>query len=194
MLHALVPFLVAVVGCDRGPMVSTTYDTQGHAVHTVYSFIYDAKQILVPDTVGIALAVDQQDKKVIPILYRLQFSLGLLGPDDLSSKGRVITVLRNIAFEPVSLELLAIKLQNETPLATSRQVNLEPKGTELIELGDITIFTYGTELTGEVQYRWQGTTQTKPMTLKRRTMEELEALTNKWRGRDYNVPEYFQEG
>ena len=174
-------------------MVATTYDAQGHTVHTTYSFVYDAKQILVPDTVGIALVVDQQDKKAVPILYQLQLSLGLLGPDDLSSKGRFIAVLRNISSDPVGLELLAIKLHNEVPLATSRRVNLEPKGTESIELGDVAIFTYGKELSGEITYRWQGVTYTKRMTLKRRTMEGLEVLTNKWRGRDYNVPEYFQE-
>ena len=181
----------SLLGCDRGPMVSTTYDAQGHAVHTAYSFVYDAKQLLVPNVVGIALAVDQKDKKVIPILYRLQFILGLLGPDDLSSEGRFIAVLRDISHEPVSLELLSVKLQDEVSRATPRRVNLEPKGTQLIELGAVTIPTYGTELNGEVAYRWQGATHIKRMVLRRRTMEELAALTDKWRDRDKNAPEYF---
>lgn len=172
LLYPLICVL-ALAGCNTGTMTSYQYDAKtGQQSRTVYTKYYDAGNWLIPNRLGMSAVVDHE-KKVIPVLHRLQQSVGALGPGDSYANGKVSIYIWNR--DRVAYQVKIVRV-------SSRNASFEPKG-EIIngvaglrtggEVGDIQISNYDTQIPLKIEYEIRGTPGVLELELDRRTDVEL---------------------
>jgi hypothetical protein len=189
-LVTLCLFILALSGCVPSMQV-TRYDPKtGDTSATTYAPFFATRTILVPEKVGLDLIVDLE-KKLIPGLYQLQRSLGVLGPGDLNATGLFTAYVHNLTNEPLQLNITAMTHQRQPIPGTPVVISLRPDTYEKVVLGRIGIFSYATELKIEFVYSASGVTATRTLTARRLTPAEIKADSLRWKGTKKNIPEFF---
>ncbi len=172
-------------------MASTKYDETGQPVTVVYSDIYEARKLLVPNRFGVALLV--RDKKIVNAWYGIKQTLGWLGPDDSESPAECLIAVFNRSDKPIKVTLREAQLNNRDILRSPERWNLSGMETMRLLLRDLKIPSYGTEIACQLHLKIEEIDAVHTVTLRRFTEDEADEYFKKWEHRDTNSDEFFAE-
>ena len=172
----LVALLILNCGAP-GRIIKITNDKSGKLTATVYSDIYEVRKILIPNTLGIQILV--QDKKRCGLGCKVKQIFSILGPDDLHSPADSLLLFFNLRAESLPVSVTSIRLQKEEILKQPIQWKLSATETKRLTISDLKIFSNATELDCELVLAVDGLPASYPLRLRRLTEDESNRLFDK---------------
>lgn len=150
----------------------------GEMEEVKYSRVLDGKAIIVPETLGLYMLMELDEKKVSG-LYGLKQSMGALGPDDIGAKAGLTFFLYNMTDRTIELDLNTIRTPNQS--IRDESVHLTVPAREAIEhpVGRLSTSWYRTDMQIEFNFTYTGKTGGGTLTLQRRTTDEIAEINKK---------------
>ncbi len=166
-------WVLTLAGCNYGTMVVESYDGRtGKSTTTTYSKYYDTGVWLVPDKLGLVVAVDYE-KKNIPVVHGVQQSLGALGSGDSFAAGKVTLYLWNFDTKTYPVKFISLSSLGDKWDFQGQVMVAQPKDRTGTEAGHIRIFSYGKEIDATITLEVAGKQRRIELKLPRRTVPQL---------------------
>lgn len=175
LIFSILISALLLTGCASGERVMVVQNVDPHTgktKQTTFSNVFMGQGVIIPDTVELLMLVQLEPREYTQT-YHLKKTMGALDADDLSEKGSLKALFRNLTDKPQQMQLLKANTPWKEQLTKSVDIQLEPGEISEVNLGSLITGTYNTSIAVDIEIAYQNEIGKGQMTLERKTTDEV---------------------